>query len=132
MPVPPPGAIRGYPQRFAPYPVNQGPPALPPEKLDLKDRVIKQIEYYFRQVLFLHQVIYMFCASKTMFFAVHLGISCSISMRLDLAVFTLCVFIPFFSDENLQNDNYLISLMDEQGWVPIKIIADFKRVILVT
>ncbi|KAK7817698.1 la-related protein 1a [Quercus suber] len=31
-------------------------------------------------------------------------------------------------DENLQNDQYLISLMDDQGWVPISIIADFKRV----
>ncbi|XP_018446257.1 la-related protein 1A isoform X1 [Raphanus sativus] len=83
LPVPPPGAIRGYTPRYAPYPVNQGPPALPPEKLDLKDRVIKQIEYY-------------------------------------------------FSDGNLQNDKYLISLMDEQGWVPIKIIADFKRVKMMT
>ncbi|KAF2572662.1 hypothetical protein F2Q70_00005717 [Brassica cretica] len=95
LPVPPPGAIRGYPLRFAPYPVNQGPPALSPEKLDLKDRVIKQIEYYFRQVSLLHQVIYI--------------------------------------DENLQNDKYLISLMDKQeGWVPIKIIADFKRVKMMT
>ncbi|KAH6834289.1 hypothetical protein C2S53_004652 [Perilla frutescens var. hirtella] len=34
----------------------------------------------------------------------------------------------YFSDENLQNDAYLISLMDSQGWVPISIIADFKRV----
>lgn len=34
----------------------------------------------------------------------------------------------FFSDENLQNDHYLISLMDDQGWVPISTIADFKRV----
>ncbi|KAK6153193.1 hypothetical protein DH2020_012832 [Rehmannia glutinosa] len=34
----------------------------------------------------------------------------------------------YFSDENLQNDPYLISLMDGQGWVPISIIADFKRV----
>ncbi|KAI3450077.1 hypothetical protein Pfo_006742 [Paulownia fortunei] len=34
----------------------------------------------------------------------------------------------YFSDENLQNDPYLISLMDSQGWVPISIIADFKRV----
>ncbi|KAL3828670.1 hypothetical protein ACJIZ3_017472 [Penstemon smallii] len=34
----------------------------------------------------------------------------------------------YFSDENLKNDHYLISLMDEQGWVPISIIADFKRV----
>ncbi|CAA2968364.1 Hypothetical predicted protein [Olea europaea subsp. europaea] len=34
----------------------------------------------------------------------------------------------YFSDENLQNDHYLISLMDDQGWVPISIIAGFKRV----
>lgn len=34
----------------------------------------------------------------------------------------------YFSDENLQNDHYLISLMDHQGWVPISIVADFKRV----
>ncbi|KAK9939393.1 hypothetical protein M0R45_016089 [Rubus argutus] len=32
------------------------------------------------------------------------------------------------SDENLKNDQYLISLMDDQGWVPITTIADFKRV----
>jgi la-related protein 1 len=84
LPGPPPGAIRGpYPPRFAPYPVNQGPPILSPEKLDLRDRVLKQVEYY-------------------------------------------------FSDENLENDHYLISLMDEEGWVPTKIIAGFKRVKLVT
>ncbi|XP_051120482.1 la-related protein 1A-like [Andrographis paniculata] len=34
----------------------------------------------------------------------------------------------YFSDENLQNDYYLISLMDDQGWVPISTIAEFKRV----
>ncbi|QCE01528.1 la-related protein 1A [Vigna unguiculata] len=34
----------------------------------------------------------------------------------------------YFSDENLQHDHYLISLMDDQGWVPIFTIADFKRV----
>lgn len=34
----------------------------------------------------------------------------------------------YFSDENLQNDHYLISLMDDQGWVPISDVADFKRV----
>ncbi|XP_061352302.1 la-related protein 1A isoform X2 [Gastrolobium bilobum] len=32
------------------------------------------------------------------------------------------------SDENLQNDRYLISLMDDKGWVPISIVAGFKRV----
>ncbi|KAL4277943.1 hypothetical protein GQ457_03G044030 [Hibiscus cannabinus] len=34
----------------------------------------------------------------------------------------------YFSDKNLQNDRYLISLMDDLGWVPISKIADFKRV----
>lgn len=34
----------------------------------------------------------------------------------------------FGSDGNLQNDPYLISLMDNQGWVPISVIAEFKRV----
>ncbi|XP_050109336.1 la-related protein 1A-like [Malus sylvestris] len=34
----------------------------------------------------------------------------------------------YFSDENLKKDRYLISLMDDQGWVPITTIADFKRV----
>ncbi|KDP46005.1 hypothetical protein JCGZ_14912 [Jatropha curcas] len=34
----------------------------------------------------------------------------------------------YFSDENLKTDHYLISLMDEQGWVPISTIADFNRV----
>ncbi|XP_047317758.1 la-related protein 1A [Impatiens glandulifera] len=34
----------------------------------------------------------------------------------------------YFSDENLQNDHYLLSLMDDQGWVALSIIADFKRV----
>ncbi|TKY57085.1 La-related protein 1A [Spatholobus suberectus] len=34
----------------------------------------------------------------------------------------------YFSDENLQNDHYLISLMDDQGWVPISTVAGFKRV----
>lgn len=34
----------------------------------------------------------------------------------------------YFSDENLLTDHYLISQMDEQGWVSISIIADFKRV----
>lgn len=34
----------------------------------------------------------------------------------------------YFSDQNLQSDQYLISLMDDYGWVPISTIADFKRV----
>ncbi|XP_022995403.1 la-related protein 1A [Cucurbita maxima] len=34
----------------------------------------------------------------------------------------------YFSDENLKNDHYLISLMNDHGWVPISAIAEFKRV----
>ncbi|KAE9596276.1 putative winged helix-turn-helix DNA-binding domain-containing protein [Lupinus albus] len=34
----------------------------------------------------------------------------------------------YFSDENLQHDHYLISLMDDQGWVPISTVAGFRRV----
>ncbi|XP_071706097.1 la-related protein 1A [Rutidosis leptorrhynchoides] len=34
----------------------------------------------------------------------------------------------YFSDQNLASDQYLISLMDVHGWVPISTIADFKRV----
>ncbi|XP_004149652.1 LOW QUALITY PROTEIN: la-related protein 1A [Cucumis sativus] len=34
----------------------------------------------------------------------------------------------YFSDENLKTDHYLISLMDDHGWVPISAIAEFKRV----
>ncbi|KAG5238109.1 hypothetical protein OIU77_028147 [Salix suchowensis] len=34
----------------------------------------------------------------------------------------------YFSDENLQNDHHLISLMDDLGWVPVSTIAEFKRV----
>ncbi|KAK9063034.1 hypothetical protein SSX86_016904 [Deinandra increscens subsp. villosa] len=34
----------------------------------------------------------------------------------------------YFSEQNLQSDQYLISLMDDHGWVPISTIAGFKRV----
>ncbi|KZV30589.1 la-related protein 1-like [Dorcoceras hygrometricum] len=34
----------------------------------------------------------------------------------------------YFSDQNLQVDSYLVSLMDGQGWVQISAIADFPRV----
>ncbi|GFP94235.1 la-related protein 1a [Phtheirospermum japonicum] len=34
----------------------------------------------------------------------------------------------YFSDQNLETDPYLRSLMDSQGWIPISTIADFKRV----
>lgn len=34
----------------------------------------------------------------------------------------------YFSDSNLQTDNYLKQNMNEQGWVPISLIAGFNRV----
>ncbi|KAM7259018.1 hypothetical protein ACFE04_014759 [Oxalis oulophora] len=34
----------------------------------------------------------------------------------------------YFCDENLKDDHYLISLMDDHGWVPISSIANFRRV----
>ncbi|XP_020102845.1 la-related protein 1A-like [Ananas comosus] len=34
----------------------------------------------------------------------------------------------YFSDKNLPTDGYLLSVLDEQGWVSISIIAGFRRV----
>ncbi|GAB2233709.1 hypothetical protein Droror1_Dr00002938 [Drosera rotundifolia] len=53
-------------------------PLEPPHKLDLRDKIVKQIEYY-------------------------------------------------FSDENLAHDAFTKSKMDDQGWVLISIIADYKK-----
>ncbi|XP_062082377.1 la-related protein 1A isoform X2 [Humulus lupulus] len=77
VPVAPPSA-RGPPYMI-PYSLSPGAPMVSPKALDLKNDLVKQIEYY-------------------------------------------------FSDENLQSDRYLISLMDDQGLVPISLIAEFKRV----
>ncbi|KAF5454599.1 hypothetical protein F2P56_024251 [Juglans regia] len=38
----------------------------------------------------------------------------------------------YFSNENLVKDIYLRQNMDDQGWVPIKLIAGFKKVMLLT
>lgn len=38
----------------------------------------------------------------------------------------------YFSNENLIKDTYLRQNMDEQGWVPIKLIASFKKVTQLT
>ncbi|XVE82439.1 hypothetical protein DITRI_Ditri16bG0005000 [Diplodiscus trichospermus] len=38
----------------------------------------------------------------------------------------------YFSDVNLIKDTYLRQNMDDQGWVPIKLIAGFKKVSLLT
>ncbi|KAF2593915.1 hypothetical protein F2Q70_00045500 [Brassica cretica] len=34
----------------------------------------------------------------------------------------------YFSDENLVSDDYLKSLMDNQGWVDVFFIAEFRRI----
>ncbi|XP_019152363.1 PREDICTED: la-related protein 1C-like isoform X2 [Ipomoea nil] len=38
----------------------------------------------------------------------------------------------YFSDANLDNDHYLRSKMDSEGWVPINLIANFHRVTKLT
>ncbi|XP_037405286.1 la-related protein 1A-like isoform X1 [Triticum dicoccoides] len=38
----------------------------------------------------------------------------------------------YFSDTNLERDNFLKSLMDEHGWVPISKVADFNRLKRIT
>ncbi|XP_020243575.1 la-related protein 1B-like [Asparagus officinalis] len=38
----------------------------------------------------------------------------------------------YFSNENLVKDMYLRQKMDEQGWVPVTLIAGFNRVLMLT
>ncbi|XP_047317283.1 la-related protein 1C-like [Impatiens glandulifera] len=38
----------------------------------------------------------------------------------------------YFSNENLVKDTFLRLNMDDQGWVPIKLIAGFKKVLMLT
>ncbi|KAM7524040.1 hypothetical protein LguiA_013942 [Lonicera macranthoides] len=38
----------------------------------------------------------------------------------------------YFSDENLVKDTFLRKNMDEQGWVPVRLIAGFKKVTYLT
>ncbi|ONK55849.1 uncharacterized protein A4U43_C10F1600 [Asparagus officinalis] len=38
----------------------------------------------------------------------------------------------YFSDQNLSKDEFLRRHMDDQGWVPISVIARFNRVALLT
>jgi len=43
--------------------------------------------------------------------------------------FNLCLLVMMcFSDSNLDQDDFLKSLMDENGWVPVSKVADFNRV----
>ncbi|KAI3745788.1 hypothetical protein L6452_08197 [Arctium lappa] len=45
-----------------------------------------------------------------------------------LSVLILNQIEYYFSDANLVKDNYLRSNMDEEGWVPVTLIAGFRRV----
>ncbi|KVI07751.1 la-related protein 1C-like [Cynara cardunculus var. scolymus] len=45
-----------------------------------------------------------------------------------LSVLILTQIEYYFSDANLVKDNYLRSNMDEEGWVPVTLIAGFRRV----
>ncbi|KAE8720347.1 peroxidase 64-like [Hibiscus syriacus] len=38
----------------------------------------------------------------------------------------------YFSNENLIKDTFLRQNMDDQGWVPIKLIASFRKVVVLT
>jgi len=40
----------------------------------------------------------------------------------------LLIVMMCFSDSNLDQDDFLKSLMDENGWVPVSKVADFNRV----
>ena len=50
-----------------------------------------------------------------------------VSKSLTVEFFIYCLFV-FDSDANLVKDEFLRSNMDEQGWVPITLIANFPRV----
>ncbi|KAL6527856.1 hypothetical protein OROMI_029667 [Orobanche minor] len=79
-PAPPPGSVRvPYPPFLVPCALNPGVPRPPSPTMALRDKIVRQIEYY-------------------------------------------------FSDKNLKYDRYLKSLMDNEGWVQISIIADFQRI----
>lgn len=39
-----------------------------------------------------------------------------------------CVCFAYCSDDNLAKDEYLKLNMDNEGWVPISLIANFPRV----
>ncbi|CAI9106096.1 OLC1v1005157C2 [Oldenlandia corymbosa var. corymbosa] len=62
------------------------------------------------------------------FFAPHPSNSASPTVNSSLRANIVKQIEYYFSDENLKNDHYLLSLMEDQGWVPISKIADFKRV----
>ncbi|KAG2254424.1 hypothetical protein Bca4012_058010 [Brassica carinata] len=51
-----------------------------------------------------------------------------LALRSDLSSRIVSQIEYYFSDENLVRDDYLKSLMDNQGWVDVFFIAEFRRI----
>ncbi|XP_076885673.1 la-related protein 1C-like [Bidens hawaiensis] len=83
--------------------------AIPYWDTSLHGSILKQIEYYFRQVFIL--LLFKFCVKWDFVF-----------------INGSCDSFANHSDENLVKDNFLRSHMDDEGWVPITLIAGFQRV----
>jgi hypothetical protein len=49
-------------------------------------------------------------------------------LQLSLGQFNSLTFFSFRSAKNLEKDTFLKERMDEQGWVPLTLIAGFKKV----
>lgn len=68
------------------------------------------------------------CTTKTILYVCDAhGLSYALLSFVIHKVFYLPIMM-LFSDSNLDHDNFLKSLMDEHGWVPISKVADFNRV----
>lgn len=95
--------VAAHPMYYPPFPDPQ-----------LHVKIMNQIEYYFRYFI-------------AFFYFLDLLLACDILVLLgtkQLFNFKFC----FCSNENLVKDTFLRQNMDEQGWVPIKLIAGFKKV----
>ncbi|KAJ9546173.1 hypothetical protein OSB04_025880 [Centaurea solstitialis] len=93
------------PYRSTPLVPQAAPPPMVIPVMDppLHVLILNQIEYYFRY--------------------------CNTSLTISLLlVQTWMPFSVYGSDANLVKDNFLRSNMDEEGWVPVALIAGFRRV----
>lgn len=89
---------------------------VPVPENSLTTAIVKQIDYYFRW--FFNQFIVSTNPFCFLFFALLL-----------FGEFLFIIWYVFDSDVNLaKKDDYLQLQMDEQGWVPISVIANFPRV----
>lgn len=98
-------------------PYITGPPPPPYLVAPSRASIINQIEYYFRYHW--QQIIAASCTAVSCPFAIFISF---IGFAFFIFIFILC------SEANLVKDAFLRSKMDEQGWVPITLIADFPRV----